>query len=178
MDDKHIVIIGFKNTGKTVVGKNLSIELNMPFIDLDEELELEHLLKRGKNKTCREIVKEEGLRAFREMETLVLSRILKHKRSTIISLGGGTPLSEKNQKLIRSNIVVHISSHKALIFERIMMNGCPAFFEEERDPFSNFQKAWNIRNPIYKNLAHITAKNDSDIKSIVKKVKVKLKINS
>ena len=36
----HIVLIGFKHVGKSIIGENLARRLNSHFIDLDHQIEL------------------------------------------------------------------------------------------------------------------------------------------
>ncbi len=48
-----------------------------------------------------------------------------------------------------------------------MVNGVPAFFERDQEPFVAFEKFWEERGKVYKELANYTAKNNSDIDSEV-----------
>ena len=42
---KNIVLIGIMGAGKTTIGKKLSIDLNRPFIDMDEYLEKKYEMR-------------------------------------------------------------------------------------------------------------------------------------
>jgi shikimate kinase len=53
-----IVLIGFRATGKTSVGKKLAEALNWRFVDLDEEIQ------KKAGKSIKEIVEEGGWQAF------------------------------------------------------------------------------------------------------------------
>ena len=174
MKTKHIVIIGFKKSGKTFVGKNLSTELNIPFIDLEEAVRLHYLMKTNCNCSKKEIIKVEGSEYLSKLEADVLEKLINREEKTIISLDDSTPLNRENQILLKNSIIVHIESRKALLFERIMMSGRPIFFDTNGDPYSCFEKSFKDRLKIYKKLANITAKNNSDIEQTIIFVKKKL----
>lgn len=93
-----VFLIGFMGAGKSTLGPLVARHLDVPFNDLDQEIQiqtgvqLQQLFRRGEEK-------------FREVEFRVLQKILQHQpdetekilqtgtwsRSKIISLGGGTP---------------------------------------------------------------------------------------
>ncbi len=52
---KHLIIIGFKNVGKSTVGRNLSVQLQMPFIDLDDEIADLYFIKNSVELGARQI---------------------------------------------------------------------------------------------------------------------------
>ena len=91
----HIFLTGFMGVGKTTIGKELSTELSLPYVDLDEYIEQEY------GDTISTIFEKEGELYFRKLEKDCLSKILKSKKEqTVISLGGGTIASMYNWKLI------------------------------------------------------------------------------
>lgn len=83
---KNIILFGLKNSGKTTIGKILSLKLNYNFIDTDILLEKFHTDK--KNSSYKEIYRDFGETYFRKLEEEVLLSLKKDSRS-IISLGGG-----------------------------------------------------------------------------------------
>ena len=86
-------IIGYKNCGKTTIGKKLAARLNMEFIDLDEVIE-------GKEgKSVPEIYLSIGDEGFRIKEWEALKKIVK-KDDIVVSLGGGAPCHCDNMNLI------------------------------------------------------------------------------
>ena len=60
--ERKIVLIGYRCTGKTSLGKRLALRLGLPFIDTDT------LGEQRAGKTIREIVAESGWAFFRERE--------------------------------------------------------------------------------------------------------------
>ena len=96
--NKHkIFLIGLPCSGKTSVGKLLSPQIQIPFFDLDEEIE------KKEKKTVPEIFKIYGENFFREIEANVLQEIIQNKTAYILSCGGGTPLFFENMKRMKEN---------------------------------------------------------------------------
>lgn len=158
----HIVLIGFKHVGKSAIGKNLSEKLSVPFIDLDQAIEASYENHFQTKTSCRQIMQDKGESFFRHFETDVLADIL-NLQPSIISLGGGTPLSLENQKMIESSLLIHITAPKGVVYERILMSGLPAFFNPKEDLLKSFNVLWETRVAVYKKIAGFTIKNNSTV---------------
>jgi len=170
---KHIILIGFKHTGKSVIGMKLAKKLQIPFMEVDQQLEYLYEDKYAKKSTCREIMHEHGEVFFRALETESLMTII-NLYPSVISFGGGTPLSIKNQHLIKNHILVHITASRNIVFERILKSGRPAFFNPEESLLQFFNRLWDKRITVYEKLAHFSVENNSTIDisvdSIIKKI--------
>ena len=81
---KRIFLIGFMGSGKTTLGKALSRQLGIDFIDLDLYIEARY------HKTIREIFAESGEERFRQIEKSLLHEVADFE-NVIIAAGGGTP---------------------------------------------------------------------------------------
>ena len=82
----HVVIIGFMGSGKTRVGKQLSKDLGLSFVDL------ERLITRKMNMSAREIFQRFGEPYYRALETVALKQFIQDSERRVISLGAGLPL--------------------------------------------------------------------------------------
>ncbi|MEK9130179.1 MAG: shikimate kinase [Patescibacteria group bacterium] len=175
---KHIIIFGFKNVGKSTIGKELSIQINRPFIDLDEEVEKEYKAKFGLNSSCREIMQKYGKKFYYKLEKKTLNKIIKFKMPSIIALGGGTPLKEQCQnvlkKYIKNCIFIYITASKNVILKRIVANGKPAFFSDKEKISVCFQRLWKKREKQYRELAQYTVYNTKSIDNTINKLKEKI----
>ncbi|PIQ69088.1 MAG: shikimate kinase [Candidatus Taylorbacteria bacterium CG11_big_fil_rev_8_21_14_0_20_46_11] len=163
---KHIILIGFKSVGKTVIGKRLAQMLGRTFLDLDVAVERKH----GKGMSCRAIVASEGEEAFRTLESGALADILKTNESVILALGGGAVMSSVNQELLRAHTVVYISASPDALFERIMKGGRPAFFSTDLTDRKAFDKLYTEREPIYEKSAKFKVQNEKGVKDTVEKI--------
>lgn len=162
---KTIILLGFKHAGKSVIGNALAIKLNRKFIDLDSEIEKNYFAEYKNYFTCREIFKKHGEVFFRNKETTVLEKIIQAK-DVIISLGGGTALTPKNQKLITSKTLIHIYAPFEMIMKRIQMTGIPAFINEEKQ----LKQEWKTRQSIYNNLTSFKINNNETVEAAVNKI--------
>ena len=96
INKKNICIMGLMGSGKSIIGKDLSKNLNLKFYDTDKEIELRT------NKKINEIFKEEGESYFRDIEEKVCIEILTID-NCVVSLGGGSIISKKIRKTIKKN---------------------------------------------------------------------------
>ncbi len=87
---RHIFIYGPPGSGKTTIGKVLAADLELPFIDLDADVES------AAGRTIKEIMKAEGETAFRNLETAALKDAVQRSAS-VIALGGGALLRPENR---------------------------------------------------------------------------------
>lgn len=170
---KHVVLLGFKNVGKSVIGKALALRLHRPFIDLDQYLEHAFAQKTQSKLPCRQIMQQHGETFFRDLEKSTLQNAM-HLTPAVISLGGGTPLPLENQTLLAQQILVHIRAPKNIVFERIMVKGRPAFFNDQENPLDTFQRLWDEREYIYRTLATFFIENDGSVDAAVEQIIKKL----
>lgn len=167
--NKHIILIGFKHVGKTAIGRELALCTQRPFVDLDQKIEARYEKQYLQRKTCRQIMQQHGEIFFREIETLALNDVM-HLEPSVISLGGGTSLHQENQQLIKLHTIVQVTAPRGVVFERIMLNGRPAFFSEHEDPFVSFSRLWEARVKIYEEVASFSVENNGSVALAVKQV--------
>ncbi|MCE3239108.1 MAG: aROK [Gammaproteobacteria bacterium] len=169
----HIVLMGFKHVGKSIIGKNLARRLNRLFIDLDHQIELAYENKFNKKYNCRQIMQKVGQDNFRCLEVNVLRQMIDLKPS-VISLGGGTVLHPENRKLIQSCLVVYITAPRDVVFERILMGGRPAFLNPEKDLLQSFNQLWNERKIVFESIQNYSIMNDTTVENAVDEILKKL----
>jgi len=92
---KSLVLVGYRGTGKSTVGRILAERLGLAFADADVELEA------IAGRSIPAIFAEQGEAAFRDWEEKVLSDLCT-RPGTIVATGGGVVLRERNRNLIRS----------------------------------------------------------------------------
>lgn len=160
--NKPIILIGFKHAGKTALGLALAKRLELEFTDLDQVIEEHYHKTMGEDLTSRKIVQKHGIDYFRDLESQQLRRVL-IQRPGVLALGGGTPLKPENQTLIMQGTVILVKAPKGSVFERIMVQGRPAFFPEGEEAFDAFTRIWAEREPIYHQLAMHQVMNSGSI---------------
>ena len=91
---KAIVLVGFMGCGKTAVGRLLAGRLDVPFVDLDDELE------RLEGKPIGRIFAEDGEVYFRRREREVLGALA--GGDLVLAVGGGAFTVDDNIALINN----------------------------------------------------------------------------
>ena len=92
----NVVLIGFRGTGKSTVGRLLAKRLERNFIDSDKYIES------STGKTIKCIFEEGGEESFRKIEADTIAELSKEDNK-IISAGGGVVLREKNIRNLKDN---------------------------------------------------------------------------
>jgi shikimate kinase len=95
----NIVLIGYRGTGKSVVGELLAVRLRMPCIGMDAEI-----VKRA-GMSIPEIVAKYGWQKFRDMESEE-ARKLAGLDNIIIDTGGGVIERPENIEALKTNSLI------------------------------------------------------------------------
>ena len=157
----RLVLIGAPGAGKSTVGKALSEKLNREFLDTDA------LIQDSTGKTITDIFVVDGEEAFRAIELEVLADVLKSE-NTVISLGGGAPISEQAQTLISDSqsLVIFLDVSLATAAPRVGFNRDRPLLLG--NPRAQWQALSDKRRPIYERLADVAIKVDEmDVDAIV-----------
>lgn len=95
----NVVLIGMPGSGKSCVGRQLSLCMKRPFVDVDRKFTEIHGM------TPSDMIKEKGEAYFRNLEMEVLRDVCKEK-GLVIATGGGAVVREENYGIMRENGVV------------------------------------------------------------------------
>ena len=99
---RPIVITGFMGCGKTEVSCHLAQRLNVKLTDLDD------WITQTEGRSPAQLIREEGERIFREIETRSLASVLGTVEAGVIALGGGAWIEPTNRELIEACKAVSI----------------------------------------------------------------------
>ncbi len=109
----NIVLIGFRGTGKSTVGKHLANRLERDFIDSDKYVE------DSTGKTIKHIFEEDGEEGFRKIESDVIAK-LSGMDNKIVAVGGGAILKKDNVSNLKDNgFLVLLEATPEIIHNRI-----------------------------------------------------------
>jgi len=149
----RVILIGPMGSGKTTIGSLLAEKLGLSFRDTD------HLIEEQEGKTVSQIFLDQGEDAFRAIEKRVLREELLTD-GTVLSLGGGAPISMDAQSALRA-----IASH--IIFLDISLSTVAPRIGFNRDrplllnnPRGQWQTLMEARRPIYEAIADATISVD------------------
>lgn len=109
----NLVLIGYRATGKTSVGRQLAQILRRPFVDLDQ------ILVQEAGRSVAEIVAQGGWEDFRRREQDLVARY-GPAQGLVLATGGGVVLDFANVQILRDNgIVIWLTADPATIQSRL-----------------------------------------------------------
>jgi len=109
----NIILIGYRCTGKTSVGKLLAEKLELPFYDTDQ------MITDRIGKTIKAWVEEKGWTSFRQKEKAVIMEIVS-KGPGVISLGGGAVMDSENREILKPmGLIVWLTADSETILARM-----------------------------------------------------------
>ena len=113
----HIFLYGPSGSGKSTVGKKLAAALDLPFLDLDAEIE------RSARQSIPKIMAAQGEEFFRKIESTTLHSAVSLPE-TVIALGGGTLLSDENRTLTeKTGRVILLEADLPTLIARLLKDG-------------------------------------------------------
>jgi shikimate kinase len=148
-----IVLIGYRGSGKSTIGRRLADRLWQPFVDVDDLI----VKKAGKN--IKQIFEQDGEAAFRELEAEAVREISKLSEH-VIGLGGGTLGRESNRQAIRDagHKIIYLKCEPAELHRRILSDPQSAATRPNLTSLGGgieeIQKMLAEREPIYRKVMH------------------------
>lgn len=156
--DMKIILIGYRCTGKTTVGKGLAERLGIPFIDTDL------LVEKATGKTIREMTEAKGWPFFREKEREAIKSLTSLGKS-VIAPGGGAVMDAENAALLKKEgILIWLVADEKTILERMLADAASA---SQRPRFSSqelreeIRDSLSVRTPVYRRLADFSVDTDA-----------------
>jgi shikimate kinase len=149
----RVILIGPMGSGKTTIGSLLAEKLGLAFRDTD------HLIEEREEKPVSQIFLDQGEDAFRAIEKKVLRDELLTD-GTVLSLGGGAPISIDAQSALRaiSSYIIFLDISLSTVVPRIGFNrDRPLLLNNPRGQWQTLMEA---RRPIYEALADVTINVD------------------
>jgi len=145
-----IVLIGYRGSGKSTIGKRLADQLWQSFVDTDELI-----VRKAEGRTIKEIFETEGEPRFRDLESEVV-REVGLLQEHVIALGGGALVRDENRKVLKDagHKVIYLKCDPGVLFQRIQADPDTA---QTRPALTNLgggaeeiRKLLTDREPIYR----------------------------
>tara|TARA_B100001179_G_scaffold221180_1_gene196378 strand:+ start:500 stop:1036 length:537 start_codon:yes stop_codon:yes gene_type:complete len=166
----NIYLTGFSGSGKSTVGKALSLLTGKEFVDIDlmiEEIE---------QKTIPDIFDCEGEEYFRAVETDCLKKI-SIRTNLIVSTGGGLPVDPVNvEAMENSGCIIWLKASPETILERLniqientgVANDRPMLISEE--PLERIKKLLDSRQDAYKRSHAIVETDRKNVEVVAEEI--------
>ena len=146
----NIVLIGYRCSGKTVVGKAVAEHLDRVFIDADDYLEF----KAGRS--IERIVEEEGWGYFRELEKKVIDE-LSGQDNLVMATGGGVVTDNENINRLKENGLIFWLRAEADVLKARMDNDQSVGKKRPsltgKNPLEEIRSVLDQRAPLYEKAA-------------------------
>jgi shikimate kinase len=151
----HVILLGYRGSGKTSVGRILAQKTWKDFVDVDAEI-----CSRFDGKTIAEIWEEDGEPAFRAIEVQVTKDLVAGEPS-VIALGGGTVMQPEAKQAVKQAeaVRVYLSCRPHVLAERIAKDvGSTATRPALTSSGGDLEEIENIlvqRDPVYREVADV-----------------------
>lgn len=146
----NLVLIGYRGTGKSTLGKLVAERLGMPYVSSDEEI------VRRAGRSIPEIVAASSWARFRDLEEAVVAD-LASRDGWVIDTGGGVVTRPQNVKRLRERgLVVWLQASVSDIVERIRDSSDRPSLTGDKDFLAEVEEVLAERLPLYEAAAHLT----------------------
>ena len=143
-EKENIVLIGMPGSGKSTVSAALQKQTGRPAADTDA------LIEAKAGKTIPEIFREDGEKAFRDLESEVIEEV-SARGGQIIATGGGAVLRPENVTALRRN-------GRLILLERETESLTPTANRPLADTREKMDRLWKEREPAYRAAADCTVR--------------------
>jgi XRE family transcriptional regulator, aerobic/anaerobic benzoate catabolism transcriptional regulator len=172
MPRMRIALIGLRGAGKSTLGAKLSQETNIPFIELDREIE------KDTGMPLAEIFALYGQSGYRAIERRTLERVLNENDRAVLSVGGGV-VSEKEtfDYLLSHCYTVWIKAQPEEHMSRVIAQGDFRAMAGSDQAMEDLRRILEAREPLYRkaDMSLDTSGNSAD--ESFAKLKAALQVN-
>ena len=145
----NLFLVGMMGAGKTTLGRLLAQRLHREFVDTDR------LLVERTGVPVATTFEFEGEDGFRRRESAVLAD-LAERDGLVIATGGGAILSAANRELMRERgTVIYLRARLESLWERTRHDTTRPLLATA-DPRGKLRELLEVREPLYREAAHIT----------------------
>lgn len=169
-----VILVGFMASGKSCVGEELARRLNWDFVDLDARIESRE------GKTVPEIFRERGEAGFRLAETSALFDLLTGlveantvESNTVVALGGGAFVQERNRELLRQWPSVFLEAPASELWQRSLSDGIERPLRGDPEQFAQL---YAERLPFYRQASVTIVTSGKDLVSVCAEIERSLQL--
>lgn len=147
-------------TGKTSIGKRISSQLRMRYVDTDNVIETDN------QRPISEIFEQDGEPFFRQLESDAVNKVSQYYNH-VISTGGGVVLKEENiNKLKENGVVFCLTATPEEIYQRVGHQTHRPLLQTP-DPLETIRTMMTDRAPHYAKADHTIETTDRSFDEII-----------
>jgi XRE family transcriptional regulator, aerobic/anaerobic benzoate catabolism transcriptional regulator len=141
----RIALIGLRGAGKSTLGAKLAHELDVPFIELDREIEKDAGI------ALAEIFSLYGQAGYRRIEKRTLDRVLKEYARAIISIGGGVVSERETYDRVLANcLTVWVKASPEDHMSRVIAQGDFRVVADNNEAMDDLRRILEAREALYR----------------------------
>jgi shikimate kinase len=162
-----IVLVGYRAAGKSTLGKILSTQLDMPYMDIDRGIE-----ERIGEQTLNDFYRQVGEQGFRPLETEVVEEMCSRER-IVLAFGAGSLMRQANQQAAqRESLVVYLQVSAAELWRRIQTDPISGDTRPNlsRGGLAEVEEMLAQREPIYLDCANLVLDGTLPTEQLAKRV--------
>jgi XRE family aerobic/anaerobic benzoate catabolism transcriptional regulator len=169
---KRIALIGLRGAGKSTLGSKLALDMGVPFIEVDGEIERDMGMPLG------EMFSLYGQSGYRAIEKRTLERVLNENERAVISVGGGV-VSEKEtyDHLLSNCYTVWIKAQPEEYMPRVMAQGDFRAMAGHDHAMEDLRRILEAREPLYRQADMEFDTSNSSVEESFSKLKTTLLAN-
>ena len=151
---RNIVFVGMMGSGKSAIGKRLAANLDLPFMDADNEIEA------AAGMSIPDIFDCFGEDHFRQGERKVIARLM-GEGPMVLSTGGGAFMNDETRELITSNAIsIWLKADLETLVQRVKRKDNRPLLKTG-DPEEIMSNLLKEREPFY-SLANVVVESRND----------------
>jgi XRE family aerobic/anaerobic benzoate catabolism transcriptional regulator len=169
---QRIALIGLRGAGKSTLGAKLAEESEMPFIEMDRDIE------KDAGMPLAEIFALYGQSGYRAIEKRTLERVLNENERAVLSVGGGL-VSEKEtfDHLLSNCYTVWIKAQPEEYMRRAMAQGDFRAMAGNDHAMEDLRRILEAREPLYRQADMELDTSGSSAEESFSKLKTTLQAN-
>ena len=169
MPVRAVFLVGFMASGKSSVGQELARRLGWDFVDLDTRIESRE------RQTVPEIFRDRGEPGFRLAETSALRDLVTGslEQDSVVALGGGAFVPERNRELLRQWPTVFLEAPASELWQRSLTDGIERPLRGDPELFA---RLYAERLPFYRQATVVVETTGKQVAAICREIEAALQL--
>src|ERR1019366_4960185 len=168
----RIALIGLRGSGKSTLGSRLSVEMKIPLVELDREIE------KDTGMPLAEVISLYGQSGYRGIERRTLERVLRENKHAILSVGGGVVSEKETYDYLLSNCyTVWVKAQPDEHMSRVIAQGDFRAMAGNDQAMEDLRRIIEAREPLYRKADMCLDTSGDSVEDSFAKLKVALQAN-